>query len=102
MAPSFWRDMEEKFIVAWEKAREQAQALGVKMRPVPREQALSNARRCLSGHRDSEGFAMLQQLGHLELSLEALAVHKSFTALFTDEQVNNALMRLLTAGYRFS
>ena len=36
-----------------------------------------------------------------ELSLEALAVDKRFTALFTDEEANNALMRLLGAGHRF-
>ncbi len=93
--------MEEKFILAWENAREKAQALGVKIRPVPREQALEAAHRCLSGHRDSEGFGHLQRLGRLELSLEALAVQKSYTALFTDEQVNNALSRLLDSGYRF-
>ena len=32
---------------------------------------------------------------------EALAVNKQFTSLFTDEEANNALMRLLEAGYRF-
>ena len=59
------------------------------------------ARRCLSGNRDSEGFAQLQKFGRLDLSLEALAIQKAYTALFTDEQVNNALMRLLDAGYHF-
>ena len=36
-----------------------------------------------------------------ELSLEALAVKKPYTTLFTDEEANNALMRLLDAGYSF-
>jgi hypothetical protein len=31
--------------------------------------------------------------------LEALAVDKRYTALFTDEEANNALVRLLSAGY---
>ena len=93
--------MEEKFVIAWEKARQTAECLGVKLRPVPREKALDTAIRCLSGSRDSDGFGQLQRLGRLELSLEALAVQKAYTALFTDEQVNNALMRLLDAGYRF-
>ena len=93
--------MEKKFIAAWEQARQQAQRLGVRMRPVPEERALETARRCLSGSRDSEGFGQLAQLGHLEWSLEALAVQKAYTALFTDEQVNNALLRLLDAGYKF-
>ena len=93
--------MEEKFVIAWEKARQTAEGLGVKMRPVSREKALDTAMRNLSGNRDSDGFGQLQRLGRLELSLEALAVQKAYTALFTDEQVNNALMRLLDAGYRF-
>ena len=93
--------MEEKFLDAWQKARLSAEQLGVRMRPVPREKALETARRCLSGNRDSEGFTQLQRLCRLELSLEALAIQKAYTALFTDEQVNNALMRLLDAGYHF-
>lgn len=93
--------MEEKFIVAWEQARQKAEALGVKIRPVPREKALELARRCLSGSRDSEGFAQLQKLGRLELTLEALAVQKAYTGLFSDEEANNALMRLMDAGYTF-
>ena len=36
-----------------------------------------------------------------ELSLEALAVKKQYTGLFSDEEANNALTRLLDAGYRF-
>lgn len=93
--------MEEKFISAWEQARCSAQKLGVQMRPVPREKALESACRCLSGNRDSDGFGALQRLGRLDLSLEALAIRKEYTALFTDEQVNNALLRLLDAGYTF-
>lgn len=91
--------MEEKFILAWEEARSQAEKLGVRIRPVAPEKAMDTAKRCLSGSRDSEGFAGLQRLGRLDLSLEALAVKKEYTALFTDEQVNSALMRLLDAGY---
>ena len=93
--------MEEKFVIAWEKARQTAEGLGIKMRPVPREKAMETAMRNLSGNRDSDGFAQLQKSGRLDLSLEALAVQKAYTALFTDDQVNNALMRLLDAGYRF-
>ena len=88
-------------MIAWEKARQTAEGLGVKMRPVSREKALDTAMRNLSGNRDSDGFGQLQKIGRLDLSLEALAVQKAYTALFTDEQVNNALMRLLDAGYRF-
>ena len=93
--------MEQKFAEAWRCARQKAEALGVRMRPVEDSKALEIAQRCLSGNRDSEGFAQLQKLGRLDLTVEALAVKKAYTALFTDEQVNNALMRLLDAGYKF-
>lgn len=91
--------MEEKFVKAWEKAREEAAKLGVRFRP--EALSLTLAQRQLSGHRDSDGFAMLAQKGRLDLSLEALAISKAYTALFTDEQANTALMRLLDAGYSF-
>lgn len=91
--------MEEKFVKAWEKAREEAAKLGVRFRP--EALSLTLAQRQLSGHRDSGGFAMLAQKGRLDLSLEALAISKAYTALFTDEQANTALMRLLDAGYTF-
>ena len=92
--------MEEKFISAWASAREKAAGLGVKMRPVE-EEAMKSAHRCLSGRRLSDGFNALKDKGHLELSLEAIAIDKRYTALFTDEEANEALTRLLEAGYRF-
>ena len=91
--------MEEKFIAAWETARAKALALGVRMRPVEKSDAMKQARYVLGGRRLSDGFEGLKRLGHLELSLEALAVDKRFTGLFTDEEANEALTRLLEAGY---
>lgn len=93
--------MEEKFITAWAAAREKAAALGVRMRPVTAEEALKSAHRTLSGSRLSDGFNALQGKGRLDLSLEALVIDKRFTGLFTDEEANEALTRLLEAGYRF-
>ena len=93
--------MEEKFISAWAAAREKAAALGVKMRPVAAAEAMKSAHRCLSGRRLSDGFNALKDKGHLELSLEAIAIDKRYTVLFTDEEANEALTRLLEAGYRF-
>ena len=93
--------MEEKFISAWAAAREKAAGLGVKMRPVPAEEAMKSAHRCLSGRRLSDGFNALKDKGHLELSLEAIAIDKRYTQLFSDEEANEALTRLLEAGYRF-
>ena len=88
--------MEEKFAAAWEQNRTKAAALGVRMRPLD----VKGAKRVLSGTRLSDGFNELAAKGGLKLSLEALAVDKRFTTLFTDEEANEALMRLGEAGYR--
>jgi hypothetical protein len=93
--------MEQKFAAAWAANRAKAEALGIKMRPVAAEEALKSARRILSGNRLSDGFNLLQAKGQLSLSLEALVVDKRFTSLFTDEEANEALMRLLEVGYNF-
>lgn len=93
--------MEQKFIAAWMAARTAAEALGARIRPVPAEEVLSNAHRQLSGRRLSDGFSKLAECGRLDLSLEALAIDKRFTALFSDDEVNEALARLLEAGYSF-
>ena len=93
--------MEQKFITAWLANREEAAKIGVRMRPVAPEEAMKTAKRWLSGHRESDGFGILADKHHLELSLEALVVDKRFTALFTDEEANTALTRLLNAGYFF-
>ena len=93
--------MEQKFIAAWLANRETAARMGVRLRPVAPEDAMKTAKRWLSGHRESDGFSILADKHHLELTLEALAVDKRFTALFTDEEANTALVRLLNAGYRF-
>ena len=93
--------MEERFIAAWAANREKAARLGVRMRPVEAADAMKTAHRALSGNRISDGFNILADKHHLELSLEALVVDKRFTALFTDEEANTALTRLLDGGYRF-
>ena len=90
--------MEEKFLAALAANREKAAQLGVRIRPIA---DMTQAKRNLSGSRASDGFSDLAQKGHLDLSLEALAVDKRFTFLFTDEEANTALERLLFAGYRF-
>ena len=91
--------MEQQFISQWEKCRELAARAGVRMRPVTAGEAMKTAHRSLSGSRTSDGFAALAQIGHLEWSLEALAVDKRFTGLFSDEETNEALTRLMEAGF---
>ena len=89
--------MEEKFIAAWENNRAAANLMGIRMRPLD----VNSAKRVLSGTRLSDGFNELAAKGQLKLSLEALAIDKRFTGLFTDEEANEALTRLLEAGYKF-
>ena len=91
--------MEEKFIAAWLAARQQAQALGIRLRPVEKEDMLASAHRQLTGNRCSEGFGQLETKGRLDLSLEALAVDKRFTGLFSDEEDYHALSLLLESVY---
>ena len=87
--------MEEKFIAAWESNRAAAALMGIRMRPLD----VKGAKRVLSGNRLSDGFNDLKAENALKLSLEALAVDKRFTSLFTDEEANEALSRLLEAGF---
>ena len=93
--------MEQKFAAAWAANRAKAEALGVKTRPVNDADALKTAKRALSGNRLSDGFNQLMAKNSLNLSLEALVIDKRFTELFTDEEANEALMRLLEVGYQF-
>lgn len=93
--------MEQKFAAAWAANRAKAETLGIKMRPVTEADALKTAKRTLSGNRLSDGFNQLLAKNALNLSLEALVIDKRFTALFTDEEANEALMRLLEVGYKF-
>ena len=93
--------MEEKFVAVWLANRQKAVQLGIRMRPVEAEKAMDTAHRWLSGSRESDGFNILADKRHLELSLEALVIDKRFTALFTDDEANTALQRLLAAGYLF-
>ena len=93
--------MEQQFIALWLENRARAAKLGVRMRPITAENALRDAHRCLTGNRGSDGFSVLADKNRLDLTLEALAVDKRLTALFSDDEANTALNRLLSAGYRF-
>ena len=89
--------MEQKFIAAWEQSRAAANLMGIRMRALD----VKGAKRVLAGSRLRDGVTDLAAKGALKYSLEALVVDKRFTVLFTDEEANEALMRLLEAGYRF-
>lgn len=91
--------MEEKFVAAWAANREKAEAAGVRMRPIFAQDAVKTAHRILSGSRLSDGFNALGEKHRLDLTLEALVIDRRFTSLFSDEEANEALTRLLEAGY---
>ena len=93
--------MELIFAAAWAANRAKAETLGIKMRPVADADAVKTAKRTLSGNRLSDGFNQLLAKNALNLSLEALVIDKRYTELFTDEEANEALMRLLEVGFRF-
>ena len=93
--------MEQKFAAAWAANRAKAETLGIKMRPVNEAEAVKTAKRTLSGNRLSDGFNQLLAKNALNLSLEALVIDKRYTELFTAEEANEALMRLLEVGYQF-
>lgn len=93
--------VEERFSRAWQKRLEQAEALGV---PVKRTRALWERQAPLSAargilRRGSDEFCSLEKLGRLDLSLEALVLTPDFGPLFTDQEANACLDRLLEAGY---
>ena len=90
--------MDSKFLQALQQATKNAADLGVRIRPI---ETMEQAHRVLSGHKESDGFSHLARRGRLDLSIEALAIKKQFTALFSDDEANNALMRLIDAGYAF-
>ncbi len=98
-------DREAGFLKAWEACWDQMDALGIQTARMRKQAAelgaVAAAKRSLSGRRCSDGFLELTKLGKLNLSLEALAVKSSWGSLFTDEEANEALHRLMEAGYTF-
>lgn len=98
-------NIQQRFLSAWETRWTQMDALGIptaRMRKQAGELGGAEAaRRCLGGSRCSDGFALLQDKGRLDLSLEALALEAAFGSLFTDDEINEAIRRLLEAGYAF-
>lgn len=93
--------MEERFTAQWLSLRAQAAKLGIRLRSISPDSAMQEAHRSLRGHRPSDGFDTLFSAGHPQWTLEALAVDRRYTGLFSDEEANTALTRLLEMGYRF-
>lgn len=99
------KNTEQCFLRAWEEQLRKMDELGIptaRMRKQAQEWGgVEAARRCLDGRRCSDGFSALREKKRLELSLEALALKSAFGALFTDDEVNEAIRRLMEADYSF-
>ena len=95
---------EAQFAQAWANCWAEMDALKIPTVRMRREAdrfgAVAAAHRILSGRRCSDGFQRLIQLGHWNLSLEALVLQPQWGSLFRDEEANEALSRLLEAGCR--
>ncbi|CDB31055.1 MAG: hypothetical protein ACLST7_03325 [Oscillospiraceae bacterium] len=96
---------EKRFGRAWEACWTQMDLLDI---PTVRMRELASrmgpcaaAHRILTGRRCSDGFDQLARMGKWELSLEALALKPQWGELFSDEEANEALHRLMEAGCRF-
>lgn len=96
---------EESFALAWAKKWDELDALGIRTARVRKQAqehgALATAKRCLGGRQCSDGFRELAVKGKLECSLEAMVLENKWGSLFTDEEANEALTRLMEAGYGF-
>lgn len=97
--------LQQEFAKSWAAARAEMETRNVGAKRM--EMAcwdlgdLAAAKRILGGRRCSDGFDALAKQGRLDLTVEALACRGKFGPLFSDEEVNTALERLLEAGYRF-
>ncbi len=96
---------EEKFAAAWKSQWDKMETLGVPATRMRQQAetlgAVALARRILSGRKCSDGFDSLQKKNRLDLTLEALCLQSVYGELFTDDQANEALNRLMEAGYSF-
>lgn len=99
------RTPQDTFAQVWGGCLEEMDRLGIATARLRKQTgelgALELAHRILTGRRCSDGFSQLQQAGRLDLSVEALAVEGRFGSLFSDQEANEALNRLLEAGYRW-
>ncbi len=61
--------------------------------------AVATARTLITAPNPSDGFSRLWELGHLELSVEAIVVRRRFAPLFSHRELALARQRLEALGY---
>lgn len=96
---------EEAFSQSLGKTWDEMDRLGIRTARVRKQAAehgtVSTVKRCLRGTQVSDGFRELTLKRRLNLSLEAQVLDRRWGTLFTDEEANEAIARLLEAGYQF-
>ncbi|MBT0651541.1 hypothetical protein [Geomobilimonas luticola] len=60
---------------------------------------LEAAKRLIASSKPSDGFTKLWELKRLDISVEAVVLSPEFSVLFTDEEKNQARIRLKSYGY---
>lgn len=68
---------------------------------VANEGGLNTAKKLINSKQISEGFAELEQLGRLDLTVEALVLLSEYRPLFTNDELLIAKDRLSQLGYQF-
>ncbi len=69
------------------------------LRMVAEHGALTTARQLITATNPSEGFSRLWELGHLELTVEAIVLQDRFAPLFSSRELRLAHRRLEELGY---
>lgn len=97
--------LEKQFEQELIKQCKQAQEICPGYRPVrllqniQRFGALKAVQEWLRRRQPSDGFAILADNGHLELTMEALVIKSRYGELFSDEEVNSCFALLCDQGY---
>jgi hypothetical protein len=97
------RDIELDLEAAFRKGVRRCNALGYNpayfVRMLDEHGALLTARQLIAAGSVSEGFERLWELGHLELTVEAIVLRPEFASLFTERELRVARRRLEELGY---
>ena len=72
------------------------------VRMLEEQGALATARQLITATTPSEGFSRLWELGHLELTVEALVLEPRFAPLFSNGELRAARRRLDDLGFSSS
>lgn len=97
------KELEAAFTAAAENTMQKAEALGLDSAPLraqcEKHGAAACLKRCIQRGQEIPLSRELTAAGQTGLRLEALAVESHFAELFTDEEINACLERLIEAGY---